>query len=370
MATADKRVVGWLFLVALGTSLGIGTGAAVDSTGGHPAAAEETSARPHERGIREAQGTPIAANTGPAETQIADSHSRRLVLAAGTETVAEPDLAVASFPSDQPDRRNSHTHFVGLPVIPDRPPPRTDRSTNTRVRIAVVIDDLGLNRRLTRKAIALPAPITLSFLSYAPALDIQTERAAVAGHELLLHLPMEPLSAYADPGPSPLRLGLAPEELRRRLHHHLTAFDGYVGVNNHMGSRFTANAEVMQMVLAVLKAGDLFFLDSLTTADSVGVSLARKLGVRHAVRDVFLDTDRRDAAIKRQLAKLETRARRRGYAIAIGHPYEATLRQLSTWLAEARTKAFQVVPLSHLVDRGSPHTVAHPQRSQGTAGLD
>jgi hypothetical protein len=123
-----------------------------------------------------------------------------------------------------------------------------------RPMIAIVLDDVGVNRRGARQAIALPGPLTLSFMTYANDLAAMTAEARAAGHELMLHVPMQPQNETIDPGPNVLRADLPPEELRQRLTWGLARYDGYVGINNHMGSRFTTSEEGMALVMAELKA--------------------------------------------------------------------------------------------------------------------
>ena len=221
---------------------------------------------------------------------------------------------------------------------------------NGRPMIAIVLDDVGVNRRGAEAAIALPAPLTLSFMTYARDLAAMTARARAAGHELMLHVPMQPRSAAMDPGPNVLRSDLPEAELMQRLAWGLARFDGYVGINNHMGSRFTASREGMALVMAQLKARGLLFLDSLTAANSVAASLATRAEVPYVVRDVFLDNEPDDpAAIHRQLFILEQTARERGYAVGIGHPHAATVAALSQWIPEARARGFALVPISAVV---------------------
>ena len=105
--------------------------------------------------------------------------------------------------------------------------------------IAIVLDDLGIDRRRGARAIDLPATLTLAFLPYARELADQTAAARKRGHELLVHLPMQPHSDDWDPGPNVLEIELGEAEVRRRIEWSLRQFEGYVGVNNHMGSRFT-----------------------------------------------------------------------------------------------------------------------------------
>lgn len=223
-------------------------------------------------------------------------------------------------------------------------------ASGARPMIAVVLDDLGLNRRGTRRAIALPGPLTLSFMTYAEALEDMTAAARKAGHELMLHVPMEPQGRGYDPGPNVLKDSLSPAELRARLDWGLARFDGFVGVNNHMGSRFSASAEGMSVVMRTLRARGLLFLDSVTSPASVGAAVATRFGVPFARRDIFLDNAWDDrAAIARQLARAERLARARGYAVAIGHPHRATLDVLESWLPEARRRGIELVPISAIV---------------------
>jgi polysaccharide deacetylase 2 family uncharacterized protein YibQ len=219
-----------------------------------------------------------------------------------------------------------------------------------RPMIAVVLDDLGLNRAGTRRAIALPGPLTLSFMTYAEGLDRMAARARAAGHELMLHVPMAPRDGSYDPGPNVLSAALPAEELARRLDWGLGRFGGFVGINNHMGSRFTASPRGMAAVMTALKGRGLLFLDSLTAPSSVGAVTARRAGVPYAERDVFLDNEWRDrAAIADQFAQLEAVALRRGSAVGIGHPHRATLDVLARWLPQARARGFAIVPISAVV---------------------
>ncbi|MEQ8357823.1 MAG: divergent polysaccharide deacetylase family protein [Kiloniellaceae bacterium] len=233
-----------------------------------------------------------------------------------------------------------------------------------RPMIAIVLDDVGVNRRGARKAIALPGPLTLSFMTYADRLEEMTEAARAAGHELMLHVPMQPRDAAYDPGPNVLRDDLPGAELLQRLTWGLDRFDGYVGANNHMGSRFTASPEGMALVMAELKARGLLFLDSLTAAESVAGGAAARAGIPYAVRDIFLDNEPDDpASIHRQLALLEQKARAQGYAVGIGHPHDATLAALSEWIPEMRARGFTLVPISAIV-RHRQRLATEPQSAQ------
>ena len=233
-----------------------------------------------------------------------------------------------------------------------------------RPMIAIVLDDVGVNRRGARQAIALPGPLTLSFMTYASDLAAMTAEARAAGHELMLHVPMQPQNESIDPGPNVLRGDLPPEELRQRLAWGLARYDGYVGINNHMGSRFTTSEDGMALVMAELKARGLLFLDSLTAADSLAGRAAARAGVPYAVRDIFLDNAPDDpAAIGHQLALLEQTAREEGYAVGIGHPHDATVAALRQWIPEMRARGFALVPISAIV-RHRQRLASDPQSAE------
>lgn len=230
-------------------------------------------------------------------------------------------------------------------------------------KIALVIDDLGVNRKMTRQVIALPAPLTASFLSYADDLPAQTELARLAGHELLVHTPMEPVDSRFDAGPDALKTDMTPDEIRENLSVMLDAFSGYVGINNHMGSKFTSAETDMRIVMDEINRRGLLFLDSLTSGRSTAAAVARQTGTPFAVRNVFLDNARTEADILRQLSLLECHARRHGFAVGIGHPHKATVNALDKWIPAAKRRGVVFVPVSaialYMLDADKPaHTRA------------
>ena len=217
------------------------------------------------------------------------------------------------------------------------------RDLNSRPLIAVVIDDVGLDRPRSKRAWELPGPLTMSFLPYAKDLREQAKAARARGHELMLHLPMEP-NGRNDPGPNALLVSLSDAELRQRATAALDSFDGFAGVNNHMGSRFTAFKPGMETVLRQLKGRGLMFLDSRTSAQSVGDQLAQEMGVPSIVRHVFLDDEETLDAVRKKLAEAEAIARRQGFVIVIGHPHEVTLQALGEWLPGVQGKGLALAP--------------------------
>jgi polysaccharide deacetylase 2 family uncharacterized protein YibQ len=220
--------------------------------------------------------------------------------------------------------------------------------------IAIVIDDMGLDRKRSSRVVGLPAPLTLAWLPYANDLPHQTKTARAAGHELMVHIPMEPQASDVDPGPDAMKVGIGNAELLRRLDRGLKSFDGYIGINNHMGSRFTEDAAGMKVILGELQRRGLMFLDSRTTSHSVASSIARGMHLPALGRDVFLDDDMSPVAVRASLAKVEAVARRQGYAIAIGHPHDATVDALVEWLPAVAAKGFTLVPVSAILKNHQP----------------
>lgn len=216
--------------------------------------------------------------------------------------------------------------------------------------VAIVLDDMGPNRRGTERALNLPATITFAFLPYAPQVADFVKAARAQGHEILVHVPMEPVGR-ADPGPHALRTDETAQDIRADLAWSLSRFDGYVGINNHMGSRFTANAEDMRVVMEELKTRGLLFLDSRTSAETRAADVARAAGLPTLSRDVFLDHDEEGAEVDAELGKLERLARERGFAIAIGHPHAGTLDILEKWIPHARANGIAIVPLTAILRR-------------------
>ncbi|MEO5338045.1 MAG: divergent polysaccharide deacetylase family protein [Magnetospirillum sp. WYHS-4] len=223
--------------------------------------------------------------------------------------------------------------------------------TRGKGMIAVVIDDLGVDRGRTAKVIGLPGPLTTSFLTYAQDLARQAEMARQHGHELLLHVPMEPSSISMDPGPNVLATRLSTAEIADRLTWGLSRLEGYVGINNHMGSKFTADTRGMTVVMQELKRRGLLFLDSRTVGHTAGPEAALKAGVPFAERNVFLDNVDAVAEVRARLADLEAVALKHGYAIGIGHPRDATIAALAEWTRHLKDKGLVLVPLTTIVGR-------------------
>ncbi len=260
-------------------------------------------------------------------------------LTATPATAAPPDASASSLlPSTRP------AVIAGTPRWQANARPLVEAGDAPVV--AIVIDDLGLDERRTEWTLGLDRNLTLAFMTYAEGPGQWEARARAARHELLVHVPMQPLSPGIDPGPNALTVGLSEAEILGRLRWGLDRYGGYVGANNHMGSRFTEDAAGMRVVLDELRARGLLFLDSRTTGRSACGPVAAAVGLPFASRNVFLDNDTSASAVRGQIAVLEDVARRHGTAIGIGHPHDGTLTALAEWLPLAASRGIAVVPLT------------------------
>lgn len=223
-------------------------------------------------------------------------------------------------------------------------------------KVAIIIDDLGHNSVDNAGALSLPTQVAFAILPYGKASSKLSTDGRRRGHELILHLPMQPKSADIDPGPNALMTRLPTQELRERIVWNLGQINGIYAVNNHMGSAFTEDAPGMQMLFEELARWDLAFFDSRTTPHSKSVEMAVRYRVPLAERDVFLDNAVEASAVDAQLAKLEELARKNGSAIAIGHPHQVTFEQIKRWEKTLPGKGLALVPPSEIQrDRATPY---------------
>ena len=241
-------------------------------------------------------------------------------------------------------------------ILWDEPAHKAVLPKGHRPQIVIVIDDMGLNMRNSREMAQLKYPTTLAYMPYAQNLLQQTKAAYDNGHELIVHMPMEPEDiAHNNPGPDALLTTVSAEENRTRLQRSLGKFDRYIiGLNNHMGSKMTASEKSMRPVMQMVKDKGLWFLDSRTIGNSVAGKLADEYKIPYVARDIFLDNTETVPAILIQLKQLEAMAKKRGYAVAIGHPYNSTLAALKEWMPNARAKGFDLVPLSVVIAQRFP----------------
>jgi len=197
--------------------------------------------------------------------------------------------------------------------------------------VTLIIDDLGNSRAEAERVVRLPGSVVCAILPHTTHASAVAEAAFRHGKPVLLHLPMESRLGQ-DPGPGQLDAQMSFPEWLHTLESDLASVPHAEGVNNHMGSLLTAEPVAMRWLMRELVKRRLYFVDSRTDAGTLAAIIARQEGVPVLERQVFLDTDPSPAAIARQLEVLERMARRRGNAVAIGHPHPATLAALELWL--------------------------------------
>ncbi|MBT1074496.1 divergent polysaccharide deacetylase family protein [Geobacter grbiciae] len=233
-------------------------------------------------------------------------------------------------------------------------PPPTERHVRPRPagsgNLAIIIDDMGKGMQEARSIIDIGVPVTFSIIPGLPKVRQVAQEAQRRGIEAMIHLPMEP-KGYPERRleENGLLLSQSNDEIVVRMNGYFKEVPQAVGANNHMGSAFTENKEKMAIVLRVLKEKGLFFVDSKTSAISVGESTAREMGLRTASRSVFLDNIQDVGYISKQIRQAASIARKRGSAIAICHPHPATIQALAAELPKLRDEGVTFVPASSLV---------------------
>lgn len=186
-------------------------------------------------------------------------------------------------------------------------------------KVAIVIDDFGNNMAGTEEIMSMPIPLTVAIMPFQPTTKRDAEWAHLEGHEVLVHLPMEPLNGKRGLGPGAITSDLTDEEIHRRVRAAIDDVPYAVGINNHMGSKATANTRIMKAVLEVCKERGLFFLDSKTNYWSVVSDVAEQVGVLVIENQIFLDDISTKHHILKQLKLLNHHLSDHNSCIAIGH---------------------------------------------------
>jgi polysaccharide deacetylase 2 family uncharacterized protein YibQ len=226
----------------------------------------------------------------------------------------------------------------------------TPQSEST-ARIAIIMDDIGGSLSAVEGLLGLSFPVTPSILPGTSHVTRAAELLQQHSREYLIHIPMEPLSyPSVDPGDNALLVELPEEQIRARVRSYIDELPGAVGGNNHMGSRYTKEIEPMRIVLDELKAHNLFFIDSRTIGSSVAFNEARKMGIKTATRNIFLDNKSDVAYIRAQLRKMVEMAGSDREIIAICHPHQETfdaLRLEADWLIKQPVEFVAASKLVH-----------------------
>ncbi|MBO2522066.1 MAG: hypothetical protein CW345_09780 [Firmicutes bacterium] len=220
--------------------------------------------------------------------------------------------------------------------------------------LAVVIDDWGYGWQAARDFLSFERPLTVAVLPHLPFSRIHAAEARARGHQVILHLPMEPLGSQWELGEGTVTTTMASDEIAAGIARALASVPYVSGVNNHMGSKATADRRVMTDVLTVVKQYDLLFLDSRTTAQSVVPEVGSELGALVLVNDGFIDNDHDPARITERILSGARLAKQRGYAIVIGHVRPETYQGLMASLPELDKEGVQLVYLSDVLRRAYP----------------
>ncbi|MGB5985043.1 MAG: divergent polysaccharide deacetylase family protein [Desulfobacterales bacterium] len=203
--------------------------------------------------------------------------------------------------------------------------------------IALIIDDIGYSYRRADLFLSLNLPLTFSVLPQLPKSGNLARTIQEQGHEIMLHQPMEPVNRRLDPGPGALFVEDSADRIVDTMEANIDALTLAAGVNNHMGSRFTACSGKIEPALEVIKAHGLYFVDSVTSQRSVAHRTARQMGLSAGYNRYFIDPVIRESFIYSRLVQLETAALSKGQVIGIGHPHPSTARALARFARSPAT---------------------------------
>jgi uncharacterized protein len=246
--------------------------------------------------------------------------------------------------------RRSGVPTQWVEIIAARAPAATPVPTETgSARLAIILDDLGNDRGAAQQIFAMSCPLTISVLPNHPHSVEIAQEAHRRGFQVMLHLPMQSMRNER-PETQELRPGMSASDVSTLVGGLLQAVPDVAGVNNHQGSQSTADAVLMDELMPVLREHNLFYVDSRTTAATVAYDTAQRFGVRSGFRNVpFLDDVAEVSAVRKQLLLALRDARKKGDAIAIGHPHPATLQALREVLPEANAQGVRLVFASEVV---------------------
>ncbi len=222
-----------------------------------------------------------------------------------------------------------------------------------KARVAIIIDDLGMGGKVTRKLLAIDRPLNFSILPFLPHSKDTAIEAKKRGFLVMLHLPMEPKGYPArdkNPGKGAILMNTPRREIAKIIAQDLSGIPYVQGANNHTGSRLTEDKKMMNLILKELKKKNLFFVDSKTSPNSVAYREARRLGLKCGERDVFLDNEIDLDYIKGQIRLLARIALKEGQAIGIGHPHSLTARAIRESIPELENQGIEFVLVSELLE--------------------
>lgn len=218
-------------------------------------------------------------------------------------------------------------------------------------RLALIIDDLGYELSAGKRTVNLPGPVACAILPSTPRARSLAEAAHANGKEVLLHLPLQAEESVGPAEPGGMLLDMSRAQFARTFADNVAAVPHAIGINSHRGSLLTRHPGHMSWLMEeITQQGNLFFVDSYTTAASIALQLAHEAGVPALRRDVFLDPDQDGQTLQREFSRLKTLARERGFATGIGHPYPATLDFLERELPKLAAEGIELISISSMVD--------------------
>ncbi len=215
--------------------------------------------------------------------------------------------------------------------------------------LALIIDDWGYFSQAAEPLISYPFPLTMAVLPHLFVSQEVSERIHEAGHEVILHQPMEAVDGSLDLGPGGITLAMSQAEVKAQLQKNVASLPVVVGINNHMGSLVTADHAAMTNVLEVVGELGLFFVDSRTSNSSVVGDVASELGVPYGVNNLFIDNENDIEKIKTQVRAGLALAQKQGHAVMIGHVRPTTADALWEMIPEFLDSGVQLVPISSLL---------------------
>jgi polysaccharide deacetylase 2 family uncharacterized protein YibQ len=219
--------------------------------------------------------------------------------------------------------------------------------------ISILIDDLGYKFKEDIRALALPGPVAYAILPHGPHTEKMSQIAFNKGKDILLHQPMqaEVMDKNEYLGPGALTLNMTRKDFLETLDINMLAVPNLIGVNNHMGSLLTRHPGHMQWLMERIKSKGQFYVDSLTSEESVAARLAKENKVPYLTRDIFLDHKQDRASIRKQFKELIKIAKRNGSALGIGHPHISTIEVLSQVLQDVEKYGVKLVSIKSLLHK-------------------
>ncbi len=216
-------------------------------------------------------------------------------------------------------------------------------------RMAIIIDDFGYNKESISAFAALNRPITFAIIPYRPFSKEAAAKGLSSGNQVILHLPMEPLSQSAQSEALTVAVNMSDDEIQNMVKQAIQSVPGIIGVNNHQGSRATADRRVMKEVLAVLKENHLFFVDSRTNSQSIAAETARQMGIKTGENELFLDNTDEVSAVKAKLRAAQEMAIKHSTVTVIGHARMNTAIAVKEMIPELESQGIQLVFVSQLL---------------------